>query len=83
MPHRVRVWDLPTRLFHWLLAACVVLLVATVWYLILTSVVSVIQFYVERYYARGATRSLPPTPLQKLRTGLTDLRARVRREAAV
>ena len=29
MPHRVRVWDLPTRLFHWLLAACVVLLVAT------------------------------------------------------
>ena len=23
MAHRVRVWDLPTRLFHWLLAACV------------------------------------------------------------
>lgn len=22
--HRVRVWDLPTRLFHWLLAACVI-----------------------------------------------------------
>lgn len=59
------------------------LLVVTVWYLILTSVVSVIQFYVERYYARGATRGLPPTPLQKLRSGLTDLRARIRREAAV
>ncbi|MFJ9760189.1 amino acid ABC transporter permease [Streptomyces sp. NPDC101149] len=59
------------------------LLVVTVWYLILTSVVSVIQFYVERHYARGATRSLPPTPLQKLRTGLTDLRARIRREAAL
>ncbi|MFJ8492718.1 amino acid ABC transporter permease [Streptomyces sp. NPDC094038] len=59
------------------------LLVVTVWYLILTSVVSVIQFYVERYYARGATRALPPTPLQKLRAGLTDLRARIRREAAV
>lgn len=59
------------------------LLVATVWYLILTSVVSVIQFYVERYYARGATRTLPPTPLQKLRAGVTDLRARIRREAAV
>ena len=25
----VRVWDLPTRLFHWLLAACVVGLVIT------------------------------------------------------
>ncbi|MGY1503319.1 amino acid ABC transporter permease [Streptomyces sp. QTS52] len=59
------------------------LLVATVWYLILTSIVSVVQFYVERYYARGATRTLPPTPLQKLRTGVTDLRARIRKEAAV
>ncbi|SPF00449.1 Octopine transport system permease protein OccM [Streptomyces sp. MA5143a] len=59
------------------------LLVVTAWYLILTSVVSVIQFYVERYYARGATRTLPPTPLRKLRAGLTELRARIRREAAV
>ncbi|MEV6805100.1 amino acid ABC transporter permease [Streptomyces sp. NPDC051132] len=59
------------------------LLVATVWYLILTSAVSVVQFYVERYYARGATRTLPPTPLQKVRARLTDLRARLRREAAV
>ncbi|GAA5699392.1 polar amino acid ABC transporter permease [Streptomyces avermitilis] len=59
------------------------LLVVTVWYLILTSIVSVVQFYVERHYARGATRSLPPTPLQKLRTALGDLRARIRREAAL
>ncbi len=59
------------------------LLVATAWYLILTSVVSVVQFYVERYYSRGALRSLPPTPLQKARTGLRDLRARVRKEAAI
>ncbi|HVE52608.1 MAG TPA: cytochrome b/b6 domain-containing protein [Ramlibacter sp.] len=29
MAHRGRVWDLPTRLFHWLLALCVVLLVVT------------------------------------------------------
>ena len=27
--HRVRVWDLPTRLFHWLLVFCVVGLVVT------------------------------------------------------
>jgi cytochrome b len=27
--HRVRVWDLPTRLFHWSLAACIVALVVT------------------------------------------------------
>jgi cytochrome b len=29
MSHRVRVWDLPTRLFHWLLAFFVVALVIT------------------------------------------------------
>ena len=27
--HTIRVWDLPTRLFHWALAACVVGLVVT------------------------------------------------------
>lgn len=27
--HVVRIWDLPTRLFHWLLAACVIGLVVT------------------------------------------------------
>ncbi|MFD1274778.1 amino acid ABC transporter permease [Streptomyces kaempferi] len=59
------------------------LLVATVWYLILTSVVSVVQFYVERYYSRGALRTLPPTPLRRLRTGLRDLRDRARKEAAL
>jgi cytochrome b len=29
MAYRVRVWDLPTRLFHWLLVACVAGLIAT------------------------------------------------------
>jgi cytochrome b len=28
-PQRIRVWDLPTRLFHWLLALCIVGSVAT------------------------------------------------------
>jgi polar amino acid transport system permease protein len=58
------------------------LLVATVWYVILTSVISVVQFYVERHYARGALRTLPPTPLQRLRAGLATLIAGIRRETA-
>ncbi|RYF15779.1 MAG: cytochrome B [Comamonadaceae bacterium] len=29
MAYRVRVWDLPTRIFHWVLAACVIGLVVT------------------------------------------------------
>lgn len=41
------------------------LLVATVWYVILTSLVSVLQFHVERYYARGALRTMPPTPCSR------------------
>ncbi|MEV5602283.1 amino acid ABC transporter permease [Streptomyces sp. NPDC052299] len=40
---------------------------AAAWYLIMTSVLSVGQYYLERYYARGSSRSLPPTPFQKLR----------------
>ncbi len=50
------------------------LLVASLWYLAFTSVLTVGQYYVERYYARGSTRALPPTPLQKLRHGLFRLR---------
>lgn len=41
------------------------LIVASVWYLIVTSVLSIGQYYVERHYARGSHRSLPLTPLQK------------------
>ena len=44
------------------------LFVASVWYLILTSAFSVGQYYLERHYARGSLRSLPPTPWQKFRT---------------
>jgi polar amino acid transport system permease protein len=53
------------------------LLVATTWYVILTSVVSVAQYYVERYYSRGALRTVPPTPLQRLRSSIRNLRNRI------
>ncbi len=36
------------------------LMVATVWYVVILSVLSVIQYYIERHYARGALRSPPP-----------------------
>ena len=41
------------------------LLTASLWYLIITSVLTIGQYYVERYYARGSSRALPPTPLQR------------------
>jgi polar amino acid transport system permease protein len=43
------------------------LIVASVWYLAMTSVLTVGQYYLERYFARGAQRELPPTPLQRFR----------------
>ena len=43
------------------------LVVASFWYLIMTSVLTFGQFYLERYYARGSRRTLPPTPLQQAR----------------
>jgi polar amino acid transport system permease protein len=36
------------------------LMVATVWYLLLLSVLSSIQYFIERHYARGALRHPPP-----------------------
>ncbi|MCX2733530.1 amino acid ABC transporter permease [Saccharopolyspora sp. NFXS83] len=43
------------------------LLVATVWYLIVTSLLTIGQYYVERHYSRGARRESAPTPWQRFR----------------
>ncbi|MFJ2619486.1 amino acid ABC transporter permease [Glutamicibacter sp. NPDC087344] len=43
------------------------LLVATIWYIVITSVLSIAQYYIERHYSRGALRTLPLTPWQKVR----------------
>jgi polar amino acid transport system permease protein len=50
-----------------------VLLAATLWYLIITTFFTVIQYYVERYYARGSSRNLPLTPWQKARWKWNDV----------
>src|SRR5437588_1280648 len=41
------------------------LIVASIWYAAMTSVLYVGQYYLERYSPRGATRELVPTPLQR------------------
>jgi polar amino acid transport system permease protein len=50
------------------------LIVASIWYLTLTSILYVGQYYLERYYGRGAARELPPTPLQRIRARLPSPR---------
>jgi polar amino acid transport system permease protein len=52
------------------------LLDASIWYLVLTSVATVGQYYLERRFARGTSRELPLTPLQRIRRNLLPVRVR-------
>ncbi|WP_425443931.1 amino acid ABC transporter permease [Streptomyces aidingensis] len=58
------------------LAVMEMLIVVSVWYLVLTTVFSIGQYYLERYFARGSDHRLPPTPLQRIRAQLTSFRVR-------
>lgn len=52
------------------------LMVATVWYIVLTTLLSIAQFYLERYFARGTSRELPPTPIQRIRRSWRSVQVR-------
>ncbi|MFI7017806.1 amino acid ABC transporter permease [Streptomyces sp. NPDC050164] len=52
------------------------LFLAAAWYLLLTSVFSIGQYYLERYYARGSSHSLPATPFQKIKANVLSLSSR-------
>jgi len=45
------------------------LIVASIWYLAITTVLSVGQFFLERRYGRGTSREDPPSLLQQIRSG--------------
>jgi polar amino acid transport system permease protein len=51
------------------------LLVASIWYLMVTTLLSIGQFYIERHFGRSANRQTPATPLQQLRTWAARWRA--------
>jgi polar amino acid transport system permease protein len=51
------------------------LIVASIWYLVMTSILTVGQYYIERRFARGTQRGLPPTPLQRFRRMLVTFHA--------
>jgi polar amino acid transport system permease protein len=52
-------------IFHRNLEVIPLLMVATVWYLVILTVLSAIQFQIERRFARGALRNPPPTYLSR------------------
>jgi polar amino acid transport system permease protein len=47
------------------------LLTASIWYLVVTSVLSVVQYYIERHFGRGSSsRQQPDSLLARMRNGL-------------
>ncbi|MBW8090819.1 amino acid ABC transporter permease [Streptomyces hygroscopicus subsp. hygroscopicus] len=46
------------------------LIVCAIWYLAAVSVLSVGQYYLERYFGRGSSRPLPRTPFQQFRAAV-------------
>lgn len=48
------------------------LIVASIWYLALTSIASIGQYYIERRFARGFQRENDPTALQRLRRAIAE-----------
>jgi polar amino acid transport system permease protein len=55
------------------------LIVASIWYLAATTVLSIGQYYLERHYARGTTREQPPTLFQQIRRGIGARHAEITR----
>lgn len=53
------------------------LMVATVWYLVILTVLSIIQHHIERHYARGALRNPPPSVFSLLYRRLLPTREKV------
>ena len=43
------------------------LIVASIWYLFITTILSIGQYYLERRYGRGSSRAQAETPMQRLR----------------
>ena len=42
------------------------LIVASIWYLVLTTILSIGQYFIERHYGRGTARAVPPTLLMRI-----------------
>jgi polar amino acid transport system permease protein len=57
------------------------LIVACIWYLVMTSALAIPQYYLERKFGRGTSRNLPPTPWQQARRMFESARAQVRKVA--
>ncbi|TFD51138.1 amino acid ABC transporter permease [Cryobacterium sp. Hh7] len=62
----LEVYTVATQISSQNLRQVELLVVVSCWYLFLTSVLSIPQYYLERHYGRGNARTLPPTPLGRV-----------------
>jgi len=53
------------------------LIVASIWYLAVTSILSIGQYYLERYFGRGSIRETAPTLIHRIRAGFWPRHAEV------
>jgi polar amino acid transport system permease protein len=59
------------------------LITASLWYIVVTTVLSIGQYYLERRFAKGALRTPPPTPIQRLRRDVAGILSKVRTQRGV
>jgi polar amino acid transport system permease protein len=59
------------------------LILASMWYLIVSTILSIGQFYLERHYAQGALRTPPPTPIQRIKRDLRGIASKYRTRRGV
>ncbi|MDJ0376397.1 amino acid ABC transporter permease [Cryobacterium sp. PH31-L1] len=62
----LEVYTVATQISSQNLRQVELLVVVSCWYLFLTSMLSIPQYYLERHYGRGNARTLPPTPLARV-----------------
>ncbi|WP_035009026.1 amino acid ABC transporter permease [Corynebacterium jeikeium] len=66
VPYTAELYGRATDISNSLFQPVPLLLVAATWYLVITSILMVVQFYVERYYSRGSSRQLTQRQLAAL-----------------
>nr|WP_222866980.1 amino acid ABC transporter permease [Corynebacterium sp. LK27] len=66
VPFSLELYGRSTDIANALFLPVPMLLVAATWYLVITSILMIGQFYLERYFARGATRQLTARQLAAL-----------------
>jgi polar amino acid transport system permease protein len=59
------------------------LIMASIWYLIISTILSIGQFYLERHFAKGALRTPPLTPIQRVRQDLRGIASKYRTKRGI